>query len=451
MYKDVPEYTRFIGTVTVLYLIFECGFNARLLDVMAQNTAIYYIDSIEWWGRSLSGIAVLLAFWGFYLLPYMYNRYWSAKGQFFMMLLSALVLVPSVYKVEKIFVDCLVSRTTPEEKHDMVTLSLLREQAIAHTMTFDNIPLNTNSPEGKSLLVLLPANAMLIPGISDTIKTALRKALSSKITQDFGGNDKDVYNKTYLPANGKVMFHYTLYKMSVYNLKHHKIWPWTYKNQVLENSGRLLPLNLSLSQYSLASPVAQDIFHNDLKIPFKAIPADLSFSQFDELYQKAYDEANKKINETIDMPIDAYSSGMHGYYRGDYFTKDGVDMMEKGTDAANSVIAPAIALVLSLLGALLHTLKVLNYTLVLRRKSWRKTIVTGTLILLLAATQIPNTLTQSQGYKTLQQHTQHVIFPHIVSGVINIERILYPVNELIRKTALLGFNFGVPDNDDDSE
>lgn len=51
-------YILFILVVTVCYLCVELAFNATLLDVCAGTGSIDDIDSVEFYGRVISGFAV---------------------------------------------------------------------------------------------------------------------------------------------------------------------------------------------------------------------------------------------------------------------------------------------------------------------------------------------------------------------------------------------------------
>ncbi|MFN7757542.1 MAG: hypothetical protein ACK5RP_08790 [Betaproteobacteria bacterium] len=46
--------------LTIVYLIVELAFNARLLDVVGGTPSLHEIERIEVWGRLLSGAAVAL-------------------------------------------------------------------------------------------------------------------------------------------------------------------------------------------------------------------------------------------------------------------------------------------------------------------------------------------------------------------------------------------------------
>lgn len=52
--------TLILIVLTIIYLCFELGFNARLLDVVGGNVKPEDVEGVEFYGRSLSGIAAAL-------------------------------------------------------------------------------------------------------------------------------------------------------------------------------------------------------------------------------------------------------------------------------------------------------------------------------------------------------------------------------------------------------
>lgn len=65
--KRFPWYLPFIAAVTGAYLTIEIPFSAHLLDVLAANPSSDDIDAVEKFGRVLTGIAVAIAFVGWFL------------------------------------------------------------------------------------------------------------------------------------------------------------------------------------------------------------------------------------------------------------------------------------------------------------------------------------------------------------------------------------------------
>ena len=63
----MPRYLVFMAAITAAYLTVEIPFSAHLLDVLAGNPTSEDIQSIEKFGRLLTGIAVAIAVMGWYL------------------------------------------------------------------------------------------------------------------------------------------------------------------------------------------------------------------------------------------------------------------------------------------------------------------------------------------------------------------------------------------------
>ena len=56
-----PPYLIALVGITLAYLLLECAFNARLLDVAGGQADSHAIEKVEFWGRIISGLAVALA------------------------------------------------------------------------------------------------------------------------------------------------------------------------------------------------------------------------------------------------------------------------------------------------------------------------------------------------------------------------------------------------------
>ena len=93
---------------TLGYLAFEMAFNARLLDVTGGISSEDEIDSIEHWGRALSGVALMLAGWGSALLPLSGRRRWGKGRTTLALAVSAAVSLAAAWYGERALVDRIV-------------------------------------------------------------------------------------------------------------------------------------------------------------------------------------------------------------------------------------------------------------------------------------------------------------------------------------------------------
>ena len=50
-----PPYLIALVGITLAYLLLECAFNARLLDVAGGQADSHAIEKVEFWGRIISG------------------------------------------------------------------------------------------------------------------------------------------------------------------------------------------------------------------------------------------------------------------------------------------------------------------------------------------------------------------------------------------------------------
>ena len=124
MRQATHAYLKPLLGVTLLYLVFECAFNAELLDVASSAVASSEdIDSIEVYGRFISGFACALAVCGSILFPWM-HRYKVANNAYLpMAILLGIPIIFGVYYGEKRLIDYLAETSTAEERRDALLVS----------------------------------------------------------------------------------------------------------------------------------------------------------------------------------------------------------------------------------------------------------------------------------------------------------------------------------------
>lgn len=202
--KPVAPYVPFMALATLTYLAVELGFNARLLDITGLGASKPEVDSIERWGRCISGVAVTLAFWGIWLLPRACRPYrkWPVVGTMTGMVLSAAVLIPAVYTAERMIVDGLVNRSTGERRRAAAHLealsgALLQGRAEIAGMELPREALR--SPEGKAFLSVFPMAALSTPDLAARTEALVPAAVRNQVEQQDGGV-KGIWNNVFRPA-----------------------------------------------------------------------------------------------------------------------------------------------------------------------------------------------------------------------------------------------------------
>ena len=102
----------FLILLTLVYLCFELGFNARLLDVVGGNASPADVEHLEVYGRTLSGVAAALV-----LLQVLLRRRLRSQARrpsLLRIAFGCLLVAAAVFGAIKIFVDVLVATRDAE-------------------------------------------------------------------------------------------------------------------------------------------------------------------------------------------------------------------------------------------------------------------------------------------------------------------------------------------------
>lgn len=161
-HKNRPVYLIPITVLTGIYLAFELSFNARLLDVVGGTPTKLEVDSIEHWGRYISGIALALAIWGTVIMPQGTKLRWSISTWVLALGLSAFVSIYMVYNLEGDLIDNLTSRSDGATRQRALYLAALRHGILTGDVqvpTMNLTPETLTTPEGKTFAALFPVLA----------------------------------------------------------------------------------------------------------------------------------------------------------------------------------------------------------------------------------------------------------------------------------------------------
>ena len=144
--------------ITGLYLVFEVAFGARLLDVVGATTDIHDIEQIEKSGRVISGIAIMILLWSFFVFPYIrklhakqHPRLFS-KGLFALLLTAGISLFVS-YQLQQGILNYIEDTSTAEQRQAATSLTLMSgsvqdELSTLKGLDFDVVGIN--EPETKT-------------------------------------------------------------------------------------------------------------------------------------------------------------------------------------------------------------------------------------------------------------------------------------------------------------
>jgi hypothetical protein len=151
--------TLFLIAITVIYLCFELGFNARLLDVVGGAPDPKDVEGLEVYGRSLSGIAAALV-----VLQLMLRRRTPYGGPSLLRIaVACTATVAVVFFSIKIFVDVLVETRDAGFRRTAFN-SLLLQGALVHGQVALDGLVDDQAvfarPEGKAFMALFPFLAL---------------------------------------------------------------------------------------------------------------------------------------------------------------------------------------------------------------------------------------------------------------------------------------------------
>lgn len=179
--------------VTLAYLMVEFGFNARLLHVVGSNVSPNAVESIERWGRCLSGFAVALAFW-----PSRFHKAdklgWSRPRLVRSIAVLTVVTTTTVFVLEKVaIVDALVEHSSPEQRAEAVNLQLLQQAFINGDIQLEGLKLDVSKPvkpDVKTFMATFPFLASSITNIEQRIREQKANIVRREMQGDTAMFDK---------------------------------------------------------------------------------------------------------------------------------------------------------------------------------------------------------------------------------------------------------------------
>lgn len=211
-----------ITVITLIYLIVEFSFNSRLLDVVGGAATTGEIDSIEKFGRYISGFAVALAFW-----PTILKREVDTMAKLGIIAIATSLIVAAVYIAEGALVDRIVDSSSAKERYAASNLTILQRTLITGDAELDGLDLSGrqfNEPDAKAFLAVFPLVAFSVANLDKKIN---KREVLEKYVQRKLGSDKERYNQ-YVESIAGVQDMY----------KNKYIWLLTLYNTELSRVGR---------------------------------------------------------------------------------------------------------------------------------------------------------------------------------------------------------------------
>ena len=145
-------------TLTLLYLMVEMGFNARLLDVVGGLASHHQVESIEFYGRLIAGTAVALLGLGMVLKKGL-RQGWSRLRTTIWAAVVIVGCIGTTYFAQLALVNHLVDRSTPDERARAALGVPMTFLMVHHDFKLTGLnltPEDLQRPEGKTLLATLP-------------------------------------------------------------------------------------------------------------------------------------------------------------------------------------------------------------------------------------------------------------------------------------------------------
>lgn len=396
-----------VFALTILYLLFELAFNARLLDVVGGTASPEEVEHIETYGRTLSGIAVAL----FVLQKLLQRNVGAIK-----IAIAVGVTIVGVYWVIAEGVDRYVAHRDAEFRRMAGNTVLVQRGLVEGKLILagmENEPGMYGKPAGKAFLALFPLMAVYVDGLEEKTRQIKTDLIEDEVARQAGG--KKGYFKSYKEAMDEVRKQYTSYARipvasdSDLEARQDEAWAdyqaslakhnWTPESvpgiatrrvvRTVQAKGIPVPNSwdpadeytfrksverrytakmgkaargVKVGRYTIppglsyegfvAHPAIQETLREKLKLPSHVRVASVyrSDAEFDRgLYRPFLQHNGKAALKKYEAPVEDYEPG--GRYEKD------------GLDAARAVIVPAVALFCSLLGAITHLGKLIFLTI----------------------------------------------------------------------------------------
>ncbi|VVD91436.1 hypothetical protein PPN31114_01682 [Pandoraea pneumonica] len=409
MRNTLLKQTAFLIAVTVVYLIFELGFNGRLLDVVGGAATPDDVHHIEYFGRTLSGIAAALV-----VLQLMLTR--RAKGgqgkpSYRSIVIACAVTIVVVFLAIKTLVDVLVNTRDAQFRRTAANTVLMQRSLVDGRLQLDGLGVDDGvfaRPEGKAFLALFPVMAVSVDRLDEKTRTVKTTLVRDKVRREMGGVQS--YYDKYTDGMKRLRKDWNKYAAVISDgdpdllQEQQKAWndyrarlsrrgwqPETvpfyargkvsasvrrdlpalpsnwrpddmlnfyravgvkYRQQAarrvqsVEVGGETIPPGLSYEAF-VARRGVQNKLREEMHLPASAVvqASYTSAASFEQLFDQAVDEETRKMMVQLDAPASDYA--------------DGGKWAKEGLDATRAAIVPAVALFFSLLGAIGHFSKLL--------------------------------------------------------------------------------------------
>lgn len=210
--RERPGYVIPMAVMTACYLMFELGFNARLLDVTGGFATSTEIGTIERCGRLISGVAVTLAVWGV-LLRCCHEHGVALGGQVAACMLTAAIFIGACFAGERSLIDRIVDHSGGGARRAALHLRTVSAAMLQGAATIEGIDLSAgelSSPEGKAFLSLFPFIALSTGDLTAKTERVLDDVLRWSAAKTLGP-PADAYNSAFIGSVRDLQARYNAY------------------------------------------------------------------------------------------------------------------------------------------------------------------------------------------------------------------------------------------------
>lgn len=479
--------------LTLLYLVFELGFSARLLDVSSSNISMANLRDIERIGRTLSGIALALA-----LLPLLLRHpRLSRSSKLAGALLLTTLCIGFMFWFQSWLVNRLTDNLDARDRRNAVFLSFAAVALSNGEMRVARLDLGEagiGSPSAKAFVAAFPALALTKPDLEQDATSIMRQLLRRRVTEACEpgtpgciGTAAHFHDMVWLPLYIQAVENYRLYAegAKAYHATRREIpqrQEEAWRAHRIKQGGRAIrPGERDAINNAVRTQIEREADAAAQKIMRDSFGADmpLNLVRFEDFFRHPAvqrrvrdalqvsdpqivfpavakeDDVRERIFEPLLAPM--IEAQMAPFLAPPEAYDTSGTMAARGREAADRVIVPPIALAFSLLGGLGHLFKLgfllLTITFPARpgRQAWRSALPraaimgTAVAILVYVPMHMPNNVVQSPAFPVLHRYATErfsMAGADTIEWIIRAQAFAYPCNEAIRRHILLGLNFG---------
>ncbi len=201
---------------TGLYLLFEIPFGSLVLDVVGSAASAAEIERLEWTGRIFTALAVLIVVWGTLFDRYV-DGLADLRRTYVAMALSAVVVVPVVHQAVWYAVEAFVASSSPAARQRAANAQLLRTELFSSKPRIAGLPVEPGvlqMPEWKAFAAAAPMVGIAEPRALASVSSSFQALLRRNVEERMGGPE-EFRRKEFEPALAELRKAYDGYRDGV--------------------------------------------------------------------------------------------------------------------------------------------------------------------------------------------------------------------------------------------